>query len=344
MKILFTHELFPPDVAGGGEIAVYEIVKRLKERGIQIKVLTTGNPKIKKYDNITTIRLPINRYFMNLAFYSIYKHSKDVDIIHTNNYNACLPSYIAAKLNKKPVICHIHEVFNEKWLQMRGFIGGNLSRLVERLQVNHDFDKFIFFSQHMRNTAVDIGVPRKRTETISPGIDFKKFKMKKKEPFVLFVGNMIKRKGLDNLIEVAKKLEDVDFVLVGRGKEKDRLQSIAPKNVKFLGYVSEKKLIDLYSRAMVFCLPSIGEGFGLVLLEAMASGCSIVSTIPLDYEGIKIRINNNEELKNAIESLIKNPKKAKVMGRRNRKIAREYNWKKFISRLIKIYEDVLDEI
>ena len=44
MKILFTHELFPPDVAGGGEIAVYEIVKRLKERGIEIKVLTTGNP------------------------------------------------------------------------------------------------------------------------------------------------------------------------------------------------------------------------------------------------------------------------------------------------------------
>jgi glycosyltransferase involved in cell wall biosynthesis len=342
MKILFTHELFPPDIAGGGEIAVYEIVKRLKEGGIDIEVLTTGDPKIKQYNDIKTIRLPINRYFMNLAFHSIYKHSKDVDIIHTNNYNACFPSYIAAKINKKPIVCHIHEVFNEKWLKMRGLIGGNVSRLVERLQVNHDFNKFIFFSQHMRNTAVGIGVPEKKTEVINPGVDFNKFKMKKKEPFVLFVGNMIKRKGLDNLIQVAKELENVNFILVGRGKEKERLESIASKNVKFLGYVPDKKLVDLYSKAMVFCLPSIGEGFGLVLLEAMASGCGIISTIPLNYEGIRIEVDNKLDLKNAIESMMKNPKKTKTMGRKNRERVKGYKWDKFISRLIKIYEDVLD--
>ena len=104
MKILITHELFPPDIAGGGEIAVYEIVKRLMEKDIEIKVLTTGDPRIKEYDGIPTIRLPINRYLMNLALYSIYKHSKDCDLIHTNNYNACFPSYVAAKLLKKPIV------------------------------------------------------------------------------------------------------------------------------------------------------------------------------------------------------------------------------------------------
>jgi len=338
MKVLITHELFPPDVAGGGEVAVYEIAKRLIERGIEIKVLTTGDPGIKKYDGITTIRLPINRYLMNLAFYSIYKHSKDCDLIHTNNYNACFPSYVAAKLLKKPIVCHIHEIYNEKWLQMRGVIGGNISRVVERLQVNHDFNKFIFFSEHMRNSAVDIGVPIEKTEIIKPGVDFKKFKMKKKKPFVLFVGNLIKRKGLEYLIEAAKKLQDVDFLLVGRGEERERLEAMAPKNVKFLGYVSDKELIDLYSRALVFCLPSIGEGFGLVLLEAMASGCSIVSTIPLGYEGIKVRIGDIVGLKNALLSLLDNPKKAERMGRKNRERAKEYDWKKFISRLIEIYE------
>lgn len=341
MKILFTHELFPPDVAGGGELAVYEIAKRLRKVGIEIKVLTTGDPRIKEYDEIPTIRLPINRYLMNLAFYSVYKHSKDVDLIHTNNYNACCPSYVAAKLSKKPILCHVHEVYNEKWLQMRGLIWGNISRMVERLQVNHDFNKFIFFSEHMRNSGVDIGIPTEKTEVIKPGVEFKKFKMKKKEPFVLFVGNLIKRKGLDYLIEAARDIPDIDFIIVGKGKERERLETVAPKNVKFLGYISDGDLIDLYSRALIFCLPSIGEGFGLVLLEAMASGCVIVSTIPLDYEGIRIETNNVESLRKGIRSLITNPKKTERMGKKNREKVKGYDWNGFISRLIEIYEEVI---
>jgi len=344
MKILFTHELFPPDVAGGGELAVYEIAKRLKKEGIEIKVLTTGDPRIKEYDGIPTIRLPINRYLMNLAFYSIYKHSKDIDLIHTNNYNACCPSYIAAKLSKTPILCHVHEVYNEKWLQMRGLIWGNISRMIERLQVNHDFNKFIFFSEHMRNSGVDIGIPSEKTEVIKPGVEFKKFKMKKKEPFVLFVGNLIKRKGLDYLIQAAGDIPDIDFVIVGKGKERERLETVAPENVKFLGYVSDEDLIDLYSRALIFCLPSMGEGFGLVLLEAMASGCAVVSTMPLDYEGINVKIGDIVELKNALKSLLGKPKKTEKMGRKNRRKAKEYDWDKFISRLIEIYKEVSYEV
>lgn len=344
MRILITHELFPPDVAGGGEVAVFKIVKKLKESGVKLKVLTTGNPDIKEYEGIKTMRLPINRYFMNLAFYSIYKHAKDFDLIHTNNYNACFPSFVAGKLSKKPVVCHIHEVYNEKWLEMRGLVRGTLSRVVERLQVDHDFDKFIFFSEHMRNSAVGMGVPVERTEVIKPGVEFKNFKIGKKEPYVLFVGGLIKRKGLDYLIQAARKLEDINFLVVGKGVERERLEHLAPKNVKFLGYIPDEKLMDLYSRALIFCLPSIGEGFGLVLLEAMASGCAIVSTIPLDYEGVGVDCSNVEQLKNAIDHLIDNPKKAERMGRINRKKAKKYNWDDFTKRLIKIYEEILNKV
>ncbi len=341
MKILITHELFPPDVAGGGEVAVFKIAKKLKENGIKIKVLTTGNPNIKEYEGIKTIRLPINRYFMNLAFYSIYKHAKDFDLIHTNNYNACFPSFIVAKLLKIPIVCQIHEVYGKKWLKMRGLVKGTISSFVEKLQVNHDFDKFVFFSNFMRKSAIKIGVPSEKTETIKPGLEFKNYKVKKKEPYVLFVGNLIKRKGLDYLIQAAREFEEVKFLIVGRGKERERLERLAPKNVKFLGYVPNKKLIDLYSRALIFCLPSIGEGFGLVLLEAMASGCAIVSTIPLDYEGVRVEIGDVEGLKKAIKFLLNNPKKAKIMGKENRKKAVEYNWNKFVSRIIEIYKELI---
>lgn len=343
MKILMTHELFLPASHGGGEVIVYEITKRLKESGIDIKVLTTGNSSIKEFKGIRTIRIPINRYLMNFTAPLIYNHAKDVDLIQTNNYNACYSSWLAGKWLNKPVICLVHEVYNEKWFEMRGPIGGTLSRIVERLQVRHNYDRFLFFSEHMRRSAVRIGIPFNKTVVIKPGLEFKKFKMKKKEPYVLFVGGLIKRKGLDYLIQAAKKLDDVKFLIVGKGKERERLEMMAPKNVEFLGYVSGERLIDLYSKALIFCLPSIGEGFGLVLLEAMASGCVIVSTVPLDYEGVRIDVRDVNSLKTAIRQLVDNPNKTKKIGRKNRMKARKYNWNEFIKRLIDLYEEILNK-
>jgi len=339
MKVLMTHELFLPTCHGGGEVVVYEITKRLGERGVGIKVLTTGNPSIKEYKGIRTIRIPVNRYLMNFAAPLIYNHAKDVDLIQTNNYNACFSSWLAGKWLKKPVVCLVHEVYNEKWFEMRGPIGGTLSRIVERLQVRHDFDRFLFLSEHMRRSAVRMGIPFEKTIVIKPGLEFKKFKMKKKEPYVLFVGSLIKRKGLDYLIQAAKELDHVEFLIVGEGRERKRLEMIAPDNVEFLGYVSQEILSELYSKALIFCLPSIGEGFGLVLLEAMASGCAIVSTVPLDYEGMKIGFGDIDSLKNSIGYLIGNPKVALKMGRKNREGARGYSWNNFIDKLIQVYEE-----
>ena len=340
MKILMTHELFLPTCHGGGEIVVYEITKRLKESGVDIEVLTTGNPSIEEFKGIRTIRIPINRYLMNFAAPLIYNHAKDVDLIQTNNYNACYSSWLAGKWLNKPVVCLVHEVYNEKWFEMRDPIGGTLSRIVERLQIRHDFDKFLFLSEHMRHSAVRMGIPFEKTIVIKPGLEFKKFKMRKKEPYVLFVGSLIKRKGLDYLFQAARKLDDIKFLIVGEGGERERLEKIAPDNTEFLGHVSEERLIELYSKALIFCLPSIGEGFGLVLLEAMASGCAIVSTIPLEYEGVRIRPKDGNGIKNAIEYLIKNPKVALRIGRKNRERAKGYSWDDFINKLIRVYEEL----
>lgn len=342
MKILITHELFPPECYRMGEKVVYEIAKRLKKKNFEVEVVTTGNPNIKNFDNIQTIRLPVHRYFMNLAIPWIYKYAKNVDLIQTNNYNACFPSFVAGKLLKKPVICLVHGMYGKKWLAMRKNVLGAISMLVENFQIKHSYDKIIFLSDFARDAGLNLGIPKKITEVIKPGIEYKKYKMRKKEPFVLFVGRLAIQKGLDYLIEVAKELPKVKFVIVGGGEQEKRLKSIAPNNMKFLGFVSEDELIDLYSRAMIFCLPSVGETFGFVQLEAMASGCAIVSTMPLDYSGIKVEVGNPKEIKDAIIYLINHPEIALKMGKKNRKKAKEYDWDIFIEKLIKIYKNVLN--
>lgn len=344
MKVLVTHELFFPTY-GGGEEVVYKICKNLQKRGVYLEVLTTGNPKIKKYDNIITHRLPINRYFMNFTAPIIHKFAKKFDLIQTNNYNACFPSYIAGKLSKKPVVCFVHGMYGDAWKDMRGKIFGNISKLVENIQINHDFDKMIFSGEYARKEALKYGVKKDITKIISPGIYYsghKQPKISDKKPYVLFVGRLAKQKGLDYLIEAAEKLPEIEFKLVGTGEEYERLKNKAPKNVKFLGWKTKKELSKLYSEALVFCLPSVGEGFGLVLAEAMYFGCAIVSTIPLNFKGAKIRKRNVEDIKNSIKYLIKNEDEAKKFGKENMKRGKKYNWKDFTKELLKTYKEILE--
>jgi glycosyltransferase involved in cell wall biosynthesis len=345
MRVLVTHELFMPDFRGGGEKVVYEMVKGIKERGIEVDVLTTGNPNIKEFNGIKTKRLPINRYLMNLTALWICKHAKEYDLIQTCNYNACFPSWIAGKIVKKPVVCFVTGMYGDRWLKIRGPILGSISKWVEKFQLNHDFDKVVFPSEFARDCGVKSGIPYEITDVNNPGIELKNFKPKKKEWFVLFMGRFSKQKGVYDLIEVAEQLPDVKFKMVGSGEEEAKLKSAAPDNIEFLNltFRSGKPFLDLYSRAAILCLPSIAESFGLVIPEAMASGCAIVSTVPLDYKGFTVKVNDIKQLKDSIKYLIDNPEKTLKMGRGNIKKAKKYTWGNFCKKMINIYEEVLNK-
>lgn len=340
LKILVTHELFMPDFAGGGEKIVYEYAKRLGERGHDVTVLTTGNPKIKSYEGIKTIRLPIPRYSFNLAVPWILKYARKADIIQTNNYNAALPSFIAGKILRKPVVCIVHGVYGKRWKEMRGKLLGSLSAFVEKSQLGRGYDRTVFYSDFAREQGAEIGI-KNRTEVFYLGINPQEFKPKKKEKYVLFVGRLEKQKGIENLLSVARRLPDIKFKLVGKG-DIAKLKKSASKNVEFLGVKTGKELQNIFSRALVFCLPSVAETFGLVLLEAMASGCAIVSTVPLDYRGVRVQYGDNESLKHAIRKLVDNPKLAEKLGRENVKIAKKYDWEVFVDNLEKLYCKLLE--
>ena len=326
-----------PDFHGGGEFLTYEIVKRMINSGFDVTVLTTGDPKIKNYENISTIRLPVNRYLMNLTGPWIARHAKNFDLVQSNNYNACYPSLMAGKLVKKPVYCMVHGMYGKKWLSMRGPFLGNISRAVEKFQVSGDYEKIIFFSEFARDAGVSVGIPKEQTTVIHPGIEYDNFYVGEKEPYVLFVGRLSKQKGITYLIQAAKELPHIKFKIAGRDEEESWIKKEAPKNVEFLGFVSNEELKELYSKALVFCLPSVAETFGLVILDAMASGCAVVSTVPLDYEGFKVDVGDVEQLRNAISYLFENLDSALAMGLKNREKVQSYSWKNCIRELSRLY-------
>ncbi|MHC4560945.1 MAG: glycosyltransferase, partial [Planctomycetota bacterium] len=81
MKILIVHEIFPPEISGGGEKLILRLAKSLKKRGHKVKVICSGNPKIKKHKGIETVRIPVNRYGMNLMIPEIARHAREADVI-----------------------------------------------------------------------------------------------------------------------------------------------------------------------------------------------------------------------------------------------------------------------
>ncbi len=346
MKILITHEIFPPEFTGGGEFLLLKIASILKKNGHSIKVFTSGNPEIKSYKGIKTIRIPVNRYALNLSLPLLLKHALWADIILTTSGNLCFPSWIASKILRKPICCYVNHILGPYWKDVRGQFLGRVFEFFEKIFLSRDFDAIIFQNKTALTLGKKIGLKAKKIFLIHPGVDSKKYRPEKKENFILFVGSismdkaLVKLKGIEYLIRAAKEIKEADFIIVGGGEGLTKLKKKTPKNVIFKGVVKGKKLRNLYSKALIFCLPSLSEGFGFSIVEAMASGCVIVSTIDLGQKGIIIKPKNYKQLTKAISYFLSDIKKAKKLGRENIKIAKRFTWEKFEKDLINILNSI----
>lgn len=332
-----------PDFAGGGEKIMYELARHLLKKSLEVKVIATGNPKIKEYERIKTLRLPLHRYFMNFAFLSILKQAKDCDLILASSYNAFLPSWLTGKLLKKPVICYAMGLYGQRWLKMRGLLFGTFSRIIEKFMLKRSYARIVFLSHYSEGWAKEIGI-HKNTAVVNPGVELAEYRPAEKKDFVLFVGRFARQKGVDDILKVAQKLPGINFVMVGWGEEEERIKKIAPKNITFYnGFNNKKKILELYSQAPLCFFPSLGETFGLVIAEAMASGCAVVSTIPLDYQGFIVKPGDTNAMAEKIAYLMQNKEIALAMGKKNIELAKNYSWEKFTDRFIDLFKEVLEE-
>ena len=123
---------------------------------------------------------------------------------------------------------------------------------------------------------------------------------------IITCSQLIRRKNIDKLILAVDKFPNARLIVIGDGKEKNRLQKLAKTNVVFKGWCSHNKVLEYMRNSDIFILPSAKETFGMVYLEAMASGCI---TCGIKNEGIDGIIKNNENgflLENAnVDEIIK---------------------------------------
>jgi glycosyltransferase involved in cell wall biosynthesis len=135
---------------------------------------------------------------------------------------------------------------------------------------------------------------------------------------------------------------------VGNGVERKRLERQAEsiEDIYFLG--SRDDLSEVLEKSLLLVLPSREEGFGLVLLEAMAAGIPIVATnvggIPEIVEdqvsGILVEKENPKELASGILAVLENGMLRQKLIRGGRKVARRYSWENMAYEVDRVYEEV----
>ena len=344
MKVLLTHAQFAPDFAGGGEYDTLRIAQHLMNRGVHVRVLTTGQPEMTSFEGIETIRMPMHRYRMNFTVRRVMELAQDVDLIQTFNYHACLASQRAGKRLGKPVVCIVLAVFHRMWRQMRGPLLGRACTAWERFILTRDFSRLVFISEYSRQLGLLHGVSSDRSVVHTPGIEHEDFRpAAEKEDLVLFVGKLEARKGILETLSAARALPDVRFQVVGWGPEAEHLRSKAPANVEFLGFLTGAPLRAAFARASIFLLPSRVEGLPVVFRQAMASGCAIICTLPFEFEGVQLSSLSPEGLVQAIRQLWSAKEQTLAMGRQNVRLSQEYSWDLFTSSLLATYDQVLRE-
>ena len=223
--------------------------------------------------------------------------------------------------------------------------------------LNRYVAKTVFLSKEIQKEFVEMGVDASRTEVLynfhcMEPISAAEKLSRKAKLHLLFVGAIHREKGIMELMEALGSLSDVDFHLDVCGKltdgsireRFDELVAALGERVTLNGYVSGKDKTAIFERADVLLLPSYHEGMPLVILEALANGCAIVSTrvgaTPeiLDEENsVWVKIADVDSLREAILDLDRQSERLEKMKKANLQKAKDFTIEANIQALCEIY-------
>ena len=316
MRVLLISWEYPPVIEGGLARHVRNLSEHLVREGVEVHVLTRGGDRADELEArhgvvIHRVREPPFPKDVGAFLRWVAEMNADMgergqalmdeqhfDLIHSHDWLVAEAAELVARRARRPWLTTVHATEfgrHQGWVHRhpQSHIHAAEQAMVDRA------DHVITCSRYMRSHVASVfGVPAARITAIQNGIDPSDLEpiahdlpelraryAKPDERLVLLVGRLVYEKGfhlaLDALAPVMRKLGAVRFVVAGTGTAEAELRRQAwrlgmSRRGVFLGWVGDDMLHSLYRVADLCIVPSIYEPFGLVALEAMASGCLCV--------------------------------------------------------------------
>lgn len=218
------------------------------------------------------------------------------------------------------------------------------------------YDLITVPSPFAQRSFVDEGIPPEKLRCLPFGADLSMFAPLQKEDDVfrvIYVGAMSLQKGVPDLLQALTSLHLRRFELWLIGPETSEtgfILSRFPEGYRYLGMIPRHKLSWYYSQASVLVLPSVQDGFGMVMAQAMACGVPVIASrntgvdaLFADGEaGYHVPIRDPDALREAVLTLYRDPeKRARLAGRALEMIQRLGGWESYGEAIVRTYQDAL---
>lgn len=305
--IITTH--YPPNI-GGVESHLQALVSGIAKRHWDVLISTYQplasfqiTPIVEKQPGVIIYRMPwlsfnvfheLARYpilefiflfpgLMLITFYVFVKHFREIEVIHCQGLISTVAGLVISKIFKKRVISSIHNLYffpkNGLYPQFSKIIFSSVNSVLVPTKIS-------------KRELESIGVPSQKIQIFRYWINLNIFMPINKERArsklgwdkftVFFVGRLIETKGVLLLLNVFNRIDpNINLVIAGSGPLSQTVKKVAAKipNLKFLGRIENAKLPLYYNAANLVAVPSIvDEGFGFVVMEAIACGTPVLAS------------------------------------------------------------------
>ncbi len=383
--MLMISQRMPPHIAGA-ELQALGLSRALIDLGADVRIATTrfssGLRGREIIEGVEVRRLPVLRsnsadssdgssaakasVFASAASY-VARHRRDYDIIHAHCVStASIGAAAGARIARRPAL--MKPSLGGADGEISKIVGSPFAKLAT--SVLRGVDRFAVLDSGIAEELAELGICRDRLTHVPNGLDLDRFKPATSEerkqirarlglpdgPIALFVGQIIKRKGVDRLLEVwgevLASINDAWLVFVGEGDLSQAVRERAALPASRILYLGVRRDIpELMRAANVFVLPSRNESFGNVMVEAMACGLPLIAgrtgiagRLAIDsIAGRLVDPERADEIAYALSEILGSAEQAAKLGSRGRELARQFDYRQVAARYLEIYEEMLKE-
>jgi glycosyltransferase involved in cell wall biosynthesis len=376
MRILYLHQFFVTR-AGAGGTRSYEFARRFVSRGHAVRMLTAGEGRQEVEgievagvsggysDYITATAISYPRRMLAFARFALAataaaQRGPRPDVIYATSppLTMALPALAAAARWRAPLVFEVRDLWPEAPIQMgalRHPLVRRAARTLERLVLRRA-TRIIALSPGIQSGVVAAGAPPERVALVPNASDLDLFRPAPlPERFrVSYFGTMGEANDLAPVVEAARLLDGVEFVLMGDGKHRAELERSAPPNVTFTGTAAAKEEVAELAASSSVCLtvfkdvPVLATNSPNKLFDTFAAGRPAIvnmdgwmrSLVEDNDAGLYVRAGDARELADKLAWLRDHRADAERMGRNARALAeREFDRERLAERALAVLEE-----